>query len=317
MNLRNNMMFDNFIPPMKNNNNNMIQYGPLMNNNYSPMNINYNSINNDSMVNNNMTIHRMECSGCFGQRQFKIEESVLNYIRFLEGQIITISQKLNQSSSSASFPFVFNDIISELERVIASQCPAIYWSEGIFNVSNGGPKPDYERSKLVMESFLLRIKEFAFETENNAIVKKIEKKVSTYLNIKEDIEYKTAGNFLYFVGGIARKALEVSNKIYDEYFKSYTEYMKKHNFGFVYTSKAKDFPEYMKNFLNDEFYNITFKLSKDNIQKYVDQSDPNFSFELFHDFLNFYLRWNFSCPQLQIHFMDYTKGKEFDNENME
>ena len=105
------------------------------------------------------------------------------------------------------------------------------------------PRPDYERSKLVMESFLLRIKEFAFETENNAIVKKIEKKVSTYLNIKEDIEYKTAGNFLYFVGGIARKALEVSNKIYDEYFKSYTEYVKKHNFGFVYTSKAKDFPE--------------------------------------------------------------------------
>ena len=55
------------------------------------------------------------------QQQFKIEKPVLDYIRFLEGQIITISQKLNQSSSSASFPFVFNDIISELERVIVSQ----------------------------------------------------------------------------------------------------------------------------------------------------------------------------------------------------
>ena len=72
----------------------------------------------------------------------------------------------------------------------------------------------------------------------------------------------------------------------------------------------------MKKFLNDEFYNITYKLSKDNIQKYVDQNDPNFFFELFHDLLNFYLRWNFSYPQLQIHFMDCTKGKEFENENI-
>ena len=74
------------------------------------------------------------------QQQFKIEKPVLDYIRFLEGQIITISQKLNQSSSSASFPFVFNDIISELERVITSQCPAMNWSEGIFNESNCGAK---------------------------------------------------------------------------------------------------------------------------------------------------------------------------------
>ena len=53
---------------------------------------------------------------------------------------MAISQKLNQSSSSASFPFVFNDIISELERVIALQYPAMNWSEGIFNESNCGAK---------------------------------------------------------------------------------------------------------------------------------------------------------------------------------
>ena len=73
----------------------------------------------------------------------------------------------------------------------------------------------------------------------------------------------------------------------------------------------------MKKFLNDEFYNNAYKNSKKNIEKYVDQSDPNFSFELFHYLLNFYLKWNFSYPQLQIDFMDYAKGKEFDSEIME
>ena len=85
----------------------------------------------------------------------------------------------------------------------------------------------------------------------------------------------------------------------------------------VLLEKNKDFPEYMKKFLNDEFYNKAYQNNKNNIGKYVDQSDPNFSFELFHDFLNFYLRWNFSYPQLQIDFMDYAKGKEFDSENMD
>ena len=169
-----------------------------------------------------------------------------------------------------------------------------------------------------MKSFLERIKEIEVEIENNAIVKKIEKKVSAYLNIKEDIEYKTAGNFLYSVGGIARKALDVSNKIYDEYYKSYTEYLKKINYcGIVYNEKSKDFPEYMKKFLNEEFYNNIYKNNKNNIEKYADQSDPNFSFELFKDLLYFYLRWNFSYPQLKIDFMDYAKGKEFDNANMD
>ena len=40
--------------------------------------------------------------------------------------------------------------------------------------------------------------------------------INEYLNIEEEIKLKTVGNFLYSVGGIVRKALEVSNKIYDE-----------------------------------------------------------------------------------------------------
>ena len=73
----------------------------------------------------------------------------------------------------------------------------------------------------------------------------------------------------------------------------------------------------MKKFLKDEFYNNVYEQNKNNILKYVDQSDPNFSFELFHDLLNFYLRWNFSYPQLKIYFLDNYKGKELDNKWMD
>ena len=45
----------------------------------------------------------------------------------------------------------------------------------------------------------------------------------------------------------------------------------------------------MKKFLNEEFYNNIYKNNKNNIEKYADQSDPNFSFELFKDLLYFYL----------------------------
>jgi len=64
-------------------------------------------------------------------------------------------------------------------------------------------RPNWEMNHAMMKSFLERIKVIAVETENDAIVKKIKNKVSTHLNIKEDIEYKTAGNFLFSVGGIA------------------------------------------------------------------------------------------------------------------
>ena len=73
----------------------------------------------------------------------------------------------------------------------------------------------------------------------------------------------------------------------------------------------------MKKFLKDEFYNNAYGQNKNNILKYVDQSDPNFSFELFHDLLNFYLRQNFSYPQLKIYFLDNYKGKELDNKWMD
>ena len=51
--------------------------------------------------------------------QHEREGHLLNYISFLEGTIISIFQKLNQSSSSIDFSSIFNDIISQLEiRVI-------------------------------------------------------------------------------------------------------------------------------------------------------------------------------------------------------
>ena len=71
---------------------------------------------------------------------------------------------------------------------------------------------------------------------------KKENKVSTYLNIKEDIELKTAGNFSYSVGGITRKALDISNKIYDEYYKSYEEYVKNNNVLLLILTQKKIFP---------------------------------------------------------------------------
>ena len=181
---------------------------------------------------------------------YQREQPLLDYIGFLERTIISIFQKLNQSSSSIDFPSIFNDIIPELERRINnSQFFPFHGNDGIYEMMKNMLRP-------MMKSFLERIKEIAFESDNDAIVKKIKKKVNTYLNIKEDIEYKAAGNFLYSVGGIARKALEVSNKIYDEYIKSYEEYKKKYGIsGLVYSEKNKDFPEYLKKFLNDEFYN--------------------------------------------------------------
>ena len=101
------------------------------------------------------------------------ERPLIDYIEFLQGQIISIFQKLNQSSSIFDFPFVFNDIISELEkRVIASQILTFHGNDGIFDILDSIIRPNYELSKGLMESFLLRFKEIAVETENNAIVKK-------------------------------------------------------------------------------------------------------------------------------------------------
>jgi len=68
-------------------------------------------------IGNNM-MNSMSCQN----NPYLRERALMNYISFLEGTIISIFQKLNQSSNGVDFPSIFRDIIPELERrVIDSQ----------------------------------------------------------------------------------------------------------------------------------------------------------------------------------------------------
>ena len=104
----------------------------------------------------------------------------MDYISFLEGKIISIFQKLNQSSSSIDFPSIFNDIIPELERRVNNSQFFLFMvndGNGPYSMLESILRLIWELSHAMMKSFLERIKVIAVETENNAIVKKIKKRL--------------------------------------------------------------------------------------------------------------------------------------------
>ena len=166
------------------NNNNILV--PPMNNDINPMNNNNNMINNDGMNNNmmsgnfnpnmNMGNNMMNSMSCQNDPHLR-ERPLMYYISFLEGTIISIFQKLNQSSSSIDFPSIFKDIIPELERrVNDSQIFPFIGCDGIYGMLDSILRPNWELNNAMMKSFLERIKVNAVETENDSIVKKIKKK---------------------------------------------------------------------------------------------------------------------------------------------
>ena len=179
---------NNLLSPM--NNNNILV--PPMNNNINPMNNNNNNmINNDGMNNNmitntisssfhpyvNMGNNMMNSMSCQNNPYLR-ERPLMNYISFLEGTIISIFQKLNQSSSSIDFPSIFKDIIPELERrVNDSQIFPFIGCGGIYGMLDSMLRPNWELNNAMMKSFLERIKVIAVETENDSIVKKIKKRL--------------------------------------------------------------------------------------------------------------------------------------------
>ena len=162
-----------------NNNNNLIH--PINNNN-NPMNNNNNMINNDGMNNNrindtisssfhpyvnnlnndgmnnnmitntisssfhpyvNMGNNMMSRTNTCSHNPYQREQPLLDYIGFLERTIISIFQKLNQSSSSIDFPSIFNDIIPELERRINnSQYFPFHGNDGIYEMMENMLRPD-------------------------------------------------------------------------------------------------------------------------------------------------------------------------------
>ena len=124
----------------------------------------------------------------------KTNNNLLRPIRdsILEGQLINLLRKLDhQSFSDIFFGFDLKGLISGIEELLNSYemkknilfvCTSFH-QEPNLNIGNA--------IGLLIEpihQFLMELKKIEIEMENNTIVKKIEKKVNEYLNIKEEIK---------------------------------------------------------------------------------------------------------------------------------
>lgn len=118
-----------------------------------------------------------------------------NLINNLEEHIINILEKLKQSFSYNDFPIDLNELISQLDKKrIYSLTKFLRTDYEIFLYRKQAYIPAFDEfNGGHVEPFLFKLGKI--EIENNVVVKKIEKKVSQYLNIKEEIKLKIIGNF--------------------------------------------------------------------------------------------------------------------------
>ena len=154
------------------------------------------------------------------------------------------------------------------------------------------------------------------QKENDKIINKIEKQAYALADIKENVELTRAGNFLYSVGGIARKALKLSNKIYHELFDAYKKYLndQKKKLSHIQNNDRKNLSCWFKNQLknNNNYINHYLENNNPDINKYLNNGEEqNLLKELFRDFISLFLKCALSFPLVEVEF--YERRNEIIN----
>ena len=162
--------------------------------------------------------------------------------------------------------------------------------------------------------------------ENNQIINKISSKVFKYIEMDEKQNknnLETEGKFLYSIGGIARKSLDIANRLYSKLFEEYKRYLKDPTKIYRNQLDKKNLSRWVKNRFNvKEFIINAVENHKQAIFKYnqylVHKNDTDFLFEIFYDFLSLFLKCSLSIPMVEVKFLDDNNilDKPINNQEM-
>ena len=162
--------------------------------------------------------------------------------------------------------------------------------------------------------------------ENNQIINKISSKVFKYIEMDEKQNknnLETEGKFLYSIGGIARKSLDIANRLYSKLFEEYKRYLKDPTKIYRNQLDKKNLSRWVKNRFNvKEFIKNAAENHKQAIFKYnqylVHKNDTDFLFEIFNDFLSLFLKCSLSIPMVEVKFLDDNNilDKPINNQEM-
>ena len=162
--------------------------------------------------------------------------------------------------------------------------------------------------------------------ENNQIINKISSKVFKYIEMDEKQNknnLETEGKFLYSIGGIARKSLDIANRLYSKLFEEYKRYLKDPTKINRNQLDKKNLSRWVKNRFNvKEFIKNAAENHKQAIFKYnqylVHKNDTDFLFEIFNDFLSLFLKCSLSIPMVEVKFLDDNNilDKPINNQEM-
>ena len=162
--------------------------------------------------------------------------------------------------------------------------------------------------------------------ENNQIINKISSKVFKYIEMDEKQNknnLETEGKFLYSIGGIARKSLDIANRLYSKLFEEYKRYLKDPTKINRNQLDKKNLSRWVKNRFNvKEFIINAVENHKQAIFKYnqylVHKNDTDFLFEIFNDFLSLFLKCSLSIPMVEVKFLDDNNilDKPINNQEM-
>ena len=162
--------------------------------------------------------------------------------------------------------------------------------------------------------------------ENNQIINKISSKVFKYIEMDEKQNknnLETEGKFLYSIGGIARKSLDIANRLYSKLFEEYKRYLKDPTKINRNQLDKKNLSRWVKNRFNvKEFIKNAAENHKQAIFKYnqylVHKNDTDFLFEIFNDFLSLFLKCSLSIPMVEVKSLDDNNilDKPINNQEM-
>jgi hypothetical protein len=152
--------------------------------------------------------------------------------------------------------------------------------------------------------------------ENDEITSKIENIVyNYYLPKNESIENEKADLFLYSIGGITRKSVQLSNNIYELFHQWYKKYINKQS----EQIHRKNFNAWIKNNFNIEsfceFYSINNEYSINSYLINQDEETIEKLMDLIKDFLTLYTKCILSTPIVEVEF-EFEHTNKFDGKNM-
>ena len=285
----------------------------------------------NSMIPNPMMSMQNNCMGMFGfnmnmmnpQNSMKITQ-MNELLKSLEGYINYLQQYLMNFLMNDFYSFVEDSSTFNVQILSAqcSNCISYLKSNGMI-MNNHSMNFEYGNILGILQQFLQQLKDKLcspsnyFEAneikiKNDKIISKIEKKVDELCKLNEKNEYETVGNFLYSVGGIAREALNISNRIYYE---KYEEFQKSEEFHNI--DKEKNFSIWIKNKFNNLYFIDICEENILTIIKYLESfpKETKLLKRLFEEFLRLYFMCDISIPFVEIEFLD-KKIDKFDNSIM-